>query len=233
VARTGLDWVLVDLEHGTSDEAGLVSLTTAIASAGSTPLVRIESGARIRVGRALDLGARGVMVPQVHTADMARDVASWMRTQPGGQRGVALFTRGMDFGSGGHGGVATQHHDLLCVAQIESPEALGEVDDIAGVEGIDVLFVGPSDLSHALGIPGHIEHPDFQSAIARVAQAAGAAGKAAGVLVWNPADVAAYARMGYSFFALSSEASILDRAMRDALDSARSVARAATTAEVV
>ena len=76
VARTGLDWVLVDLEHGTSDEAGLVSLTTAIASAGPTSLVRIESGSRVRVGRALDLGARGVMVPQVHSADMARDLVT-------------------------------------------------------------------------------------------------------------------------------------------------------------
>lgn len=233
VARTGLDWVLVDLEHGTASEADLVTLNLAITVGGATPLVRVESGQRIRLGRALDHGSRGVMVPQVHTADGARDVARWMRTQPGGERGVALFTRGMDFGSRGHAGIATVHEDLLTIVQVESRAALGELDGIAAVDGIDLLFVGPTDLSHALGLPGQIEHPEFRAAAADVARAALAAGKAAGVLVWNPADVAAYAAMGYTFFALGSEATILDRATRDALDSARTVAAAAATAEVL
>lgn len=233
VARTGLDWVLVDLEHGTSDDADLVSMTMAIAAAGATPLVRVEQGDRIRVGRALDRGARGVMVPGVHSADQARAMARWMRTQPEGERGVALFTRGMDYGSGGHGGVSTIHEDLLAIAQIESRRAVDEVADIAEVEGIDVLFVGPTDLSHALGIPGQIDHPDYHAAVVQVADAARAGGKAAGVLVWDPADVGAYAAMGYTFFALASEGNILDRAARDALDSARQAAIAATRAEVV
>jgi 2-keto-3-deoxy-L-rhamnonate aldolase RhmA len=233
VARTGLDWVLVDLEHGTADESDLVSMTMAIAGAGSTPLVRVESGARIRVGRALDHGARGVMVPQVHSVDQAQAVASWVRTQPGGERGVALFTRGMDYGSRGHDGVAAAHGSLLTIVQVESRQAVTEVDDIAAVDGVDVLFVGPADLSHALGVPGQVQHPEFQAAARSVARAAGAVGKAAGVMIWDPADVEGYVDLGYTVFALSSEAAILDRAARSVLDSARGAANTAPTAEVV
>jgi 4-hydroxy-2-oxoheptanedioate aldolase len=233
VARTGLDWVLVDLEHGTADDSDLVNMTMAISGAGATPLVRVEQGERIRVGRALDRGARGVMVPQVNSADGARDVARWMRTQPTGQRGVALFTRGMDFGSRGHEGVASAHEDLLTIVQIESPAAVSVVEDIAAIDGIDVLFVGPADLTHALGIPGQLDHPAYTEAVTRVGRAAAKAGKAAGVLVWKPEDVGGYAAQGFSFFALTSEMTILDRAARHALDSARRAATTATTPEVV
>ena len=104
VARTGLDWVMVDLEHGTSDESDLVPMFMAIENGGSVPLVRVEVGERVRVGRALDRGARGVMVPQVHSAEEARAVPSWFRTQPAGTRGIALFTRGMEYGVHGHTG---------------------------------------------------------------------------------------------------------------------------------
>jgi len=233
VARTGLDWVIVDLEHGTSDDSDLVAMTMAIRSGGATPLVRVETGERIRVGRALDRGARGVMVPQVQGMEQARGVAGSMRTQPDGSRGVALFTRGNDYGSGGHEGVARAHEALTCIVQIESPEAVEAAPQIAGVEGVDVLFVGPADLSHAMGIPGQITHPDFEAAEDRVAQAARDAGKAAGILVWNPEDVGRYAARGYTFFALGTEVTILDRATREALRSARQAVDPAALPEVV
>jgi 2-dehydro-3-deoxyglucarate aldolase/4-hydroxy-2-oxoheptanedioate aldolase len=233
VARTGLDWVLVDLEHGTADESDLVAMTLAIEHAGAVPLVRAEAGARIRVGRALDRGARGVMVPQVHSAAQASEVARWMRTQPAGDRGIALFTRGNDYGAGGHAAAADYHHGILSIVQIESPAAVAAAPAIAAVDGVDVLFVGPTDLTHAMGIPGQVDHPDYLSAVSSVARAATDAGKAAGILVWNPADVRGYAAQGYTFFALATEVTTLDRAVRDALATARQAAEAAATAEVV
>jgi 2-keto-3-deoxy-L-rhamnonate aldolase RhmA len=233
VGRSGMDWVLIDLEHGSADESDLITQTMAIAGTGATPLVRVETGERIRIGRALDRGARGVMVPQVRSADEARTVVRRMRTQPAGERGIALFNRGMGYGERGHAGAASIHEELLTIVQIESNEAVGDADDIARVDGVDVLFVGPADLSHALGIPGDIEHPDFDAAIARVGRAAAGAGKAAGVLVWNPEDVGRYITQGFTFFALASELNILDRAARQALDSARRTASAVTTPEVV
>jgi 4-hydroxy-2-oxoheptanedioate aldolase len=229
-ARSGLDWVLIDLEHGMASEAGLLPLLMATKGTPAAALVRVESGARPRIGRVLDLGAEGVMVPQVHSAAEAHAVARWLRTQPGGERGVALFTRGMDYGGRGHEGVALRHEELLGIIQIESAAALAEVDEIARVDGVDVLFVGPTDLSHALGIPGRIDDPTYDAAVRRVAAAVRATGKAAGVLVWRPEDAARYAELGYTFFGLSSEGLILDRALRSALERARSAARATAPA---
>jgi 4-hydroxy-2-oxoheptanedioate aldolase len=227
-SRSGLDWLLVDLEHGFTTETTLVPMLLAAKGSGVTSLVRVESGTRIRVGRALDLGAQGVMVPQVHSADDADAVVRWMRTQPAGERGIAMFTRGMGYGSVGHGGVSTRHEDLVGIIQIESQGALDDLDLIAATEGVDVLFVGPTDLTHALGVPGQIDQPVYQEAISRVATAARANGKAAGVLLWKPEDVAAYAALGFTFFGLSSEAMILDRAIRSALDAVKSGVEAAS-----
>jgi 2-dehydro-3-deoxyglucarate aldolase/4-hydroxy-2-oxoheptanedioate aldolase len=184
-------------------------------------LVRVESAERIRVGRALDLGADGVMVPQVQGAEQAGRVARWMRTQPGGERGIAMFTRGMRFGSVGHDGVARRHEDLLAIIQIETRAALDDVETIAGIDGVDVLFVGPTDMSHALGIPGRLDDPIFRAAVARVGRAARDAGKAAGVLIKDPEDVGRYAAEGYTLIGIASDVAILDRALRSTLDSAR------------
>ena len=230
--RTGLDWLLIDLEHGTADESDLLPLLMAVGLTEATPLVRVEVGERIRVGRALDLGAAGVMVPQVHSAEQARQAARWLRTQPAGERGIALFTRGMEFGRIGHHGAAVRHEDLLTIVQIESRAALDEVEAIAAVEGVDVLFVGPTDLSHALGIPGDIDHPAYLEASARVARACRDAGKTAGVMIWQADDIRRYASLGYRFFALTSEANILDRALRGELDAARRAATVARASEV-
>jgi 4-hydroxy-2-oxoheptanedioate aldolase len=232
VARSGLDWVLIDLEHGTADESDLLPLLLAIGGTEATALVRVESGERIRVGRALDLGAAGVMVPQVHSAEQAAQVAAWMRTQPGGERGIALFTRGLDYGRIGHAGAASRHEELLTIVQIESRAALEDIDRIARVDRVDVLFVGPTDLTHALGIPGQLDQPAYREAVTRVGAAARSAGKAAGVLVWNPEDVGRYAREGFTFFSLTSEANILDRALRSELASARRGSTGVTTPEV-
>lgn len=220
VAASGPDWVLIDLEHGTARESELLPLLMA-AGAHVPVLVRVESAERIRVGRALDLGADGIMVPQVQGAEQAQRVARWMRAQPHGERGVALFTRGMRYGAVGHEGVAQRHAELLCIVQIESRSALDEVEAIAATDGVDVLFIGPTDLSHALGVPGRLDDPLFTAAVARVGRAARAHGKAAGVLIKVPEDVGAYAAEGFTFLGIASEAAILDRALRTAWDSAR------------
>jgi 4-hydroxy-2-oxoheptanedioate aldolase len=223
-ARTGLDWVLIDLEHGMATEASLVPMLMATKGTGATPLVRVESGTRMRIGRALDLGAAGIMVPQVHSADEAAAVARWMRTQPDGERGIALFTRGMELGARGHADVATRHEEILGIVQVESISAVAAADAMARVDGVDVLFVGPTDLTHALGIPGRVDDPRYEDAVRSVAAAARAAGKAAGVMLWKPEDAQRYIELGYTFLCLSSEGSFLDRALRSALGSVRTIA---------
>lgn len=220
-ARSGLDWVLIDLEHGMSGESDLLGLLQATQGTGATPIVRVERTERLRVGRALDMGALGIMAPQVGGADEARAFAGYLRYQPGGQRGVMVFSRGLDWGAGGHGSVMERHLALTGMAQIETPAAVDAADEMAAIEGIDVLFVGPADLSHAMGIPGDIADPAFDRAIRRVADAAHGAGKAAGVMLWKPDDAPRFLDAGYTVFSLSNEGSIFNTAMRGFVDGTR------------
>jgi 2-keto-3-deoxy-L-rhamnonate aldolase RhmA len=230
-ARSGLDWIVIDLEHGMATEADLVPMLMAVKGTGTTPLVRVEQGTRMRVGRALDLGAAGIVVPQVQGAEEAAAVARWMRTQPAGERGIALFTRGMEFGGYGHADVATRHDELLTIVQIESTAALAQAEAMARIDGVDVLFVGPTDLTHALGIPGRVDDPRYEEAVRSVAMAARAAGKAAGVMLWQADDARRYIGLGFTFLCLSSEGSYLDRALRSALGSVRTIAADAAAAD--
>jgi 2-dehydro-3-deoxyglucarate aldolase/4-hydroxy-2-oxoheptanedioate aldolase len=220
-ARSGLDWVLIDLEHGMAGESDLLGLLQAVQGTGATPIVRVERTERLRVGRALDLGAMGIMAPQVSGAEEARRLAAYLRYQPGGERGIMVFSRGLEWGAGGHPSVKERHAALTGIAQIETPAAVDAAADIAAIEGVDVLFVGPADLSHAMGIPGNIADPAFDRAIRRVADAARGAGKAAGVMLWKPEDAARFRDAGYTVFSLSNEGAIFNAAMRGFVDGAR------------
>jgi 4-hydroxy-2-oxoheptanedioate aldolase len=231
-ARSGLDWVLVDQEHGTGTDADLLPQLAMIQAAdripGSAPdqgrataLVRVEQASRLRIGRALDLGAEGVMVPQVNDAATAREVVSWMRYPPAGVRGVALGLRGLGYGTGGHAAVDRHNERVTCIVQVETRAAVDAADEMAAVDGVDCLFVGPTDLTHALGVRGDITHPTYRDAIATVAEAARRRGKAAGVMLWSPADAAGYAELGFSVFSISNDGSVLDRALRGLLQSGR------------
>ncbi|MEA2623693.1 MAG: 2-dehydro-3-deoxyglucarate aldolase [Chloroflexota bacterium] len=220
-ARAGFDWLLIDLEHGAGSEADLLPALWAARANGTPTVVRPEQGTRLRIGRLLDLGADGIMVPQVSNEEEAREVVSWLRFQPAGRRGVALFTRGLDYGTGGHDGVQPRNDEILGVLQVESAAAVLAAEEVAAIDGADVLFVGPTDLTHALGIPGQIDHPNYQAALERISVAARNQGKALGVLLWKPEDVRRYADLGFTFFAISSDGSLLDKAARAALDATR------------
>jgi 2-dehydro-3-deoxyglucarate aldolase/4-hydroxy-2-oxoheptanedioate aldolase len=216
-ARAGFDWVLADLEHGAGSEADLVGQFQAIQGAGASALVRVAAATRIGIGRALDLGAEGIMVPRVESAEEVARIVPWLRYPPDGERGVALFTRGTDLGRVPHAAVGDVNERILGVLQVENRGALADARTIAALDGVDVLFVGPTDLSHALRIPGDLDHVDFRGAVREVAQAAEGAGKAAGVLVREPTDLDRYLEEGYRFFGISSDGSILDRAARAAV----------------
>jgi 2-dehydro-3-deoxyglucarate aldolase/4-hydroxy-2-oxoheptanedioate aldolase len=220
-SRAGVDWVVVDLEHGGSGDSHLLAMLHAVAGSGVAAIVRVESAERIRVGRALDLGADGIVVPRLESTDEAREVASWLRYPPVGIRGVALFTRGLGYGAGGHGSVAPRNDEIAGIVQVENRAVVEAAVDIAAIDGIDCLFVGPADLSHALGVPGDIRDETYRSAIERVGRAARDHGKAAGVLIWRPEDVELYTPFGFTFFSVSADGPILQQAMRAAVADTR------------
>jgi 2-dehydro-3-deoxyglucarate aldolase/4-hydroxy-2-oxoheptanedioate aldolase len=220
-ARAGYDWLLVDLEHGAATEADLVGLLRAIEVGGSSPLVRPQSGERIRIGRALDTGARGVMVPRLESADQAREAVTYVRYPPHGIRGVATRVRGAGLGTVSHAEVKRLNDQVAGIIQIESVGALRDAEAIAGIDGVDVLFVGPADLTHSLGIPGQFEAPAYREALASVAAACRAHGKAAGILVYDVAIVPDLLELGFTFVGIGADAAFVASGARAALGAVR------------
>ena len=220
-ARAGFDWLIVDLEHGAGNEAGLVPILTSIEVTPTAALVRPASGERIRIGRALDLGATGIMVPRLDTVDEVRQAVSYLRYPPDGVRGVALLTRGARFGSVPHAKVRSLNDDVLGIIQIESAAAVASVAEIAAIDGVDVLFVGPSDLSHSLGIPGQLEHADYLAALDAVVAAARRAGKSAGILLRQASDLQRHLKLGFRFVGIGSDAGFVVDAAAAALAAPR------------
>jgi 2-keto-3-deoxy-L-rhamnonate aldolase RhmA len=217
-AQMGFDWLLIDLEHGAGSEATLPSMIVGIEGTGCSPIVRVVSNNQDSIKRALDLGAVGVMVPYVSTPEEAEAAVSYTRYPPAGQRGVAGATVATGFGleiDSYHEAAAT---NVLTVVQIETGEAVENADAIAAIDGVDVLFVGPLDLSFNLGCPKDYNHPDHRAATERVVAACQSHGKAAGILS-SIASVQDHLRRGFTFVAVGSDSVALRQgleAMRDA-----------------
>jgi len=221
LGRSGLDWVVVDMEHGNTTESELLAHLTAIEVSGAVALVRPQSGERLRVGRALDMGAAGVVIPRLDTIDQVREAVTFLHYPPTGQRGVALLTRGARLGTVNHAGVAALNDDIVGIVQIESPSALAAADEFAATDGVDVLFVGPADLSHSLGIPGQFANPIYLDALRRVVAACRAHGKAAGILLYDHASFKPHLDLGYTFVGIGADVSFVNDGVKAALAAAR------------
>jgi 2-dehydro-3-deoxyglucarate aldolase/4-hydroxy-2-oxoheptanedioate aldolase len=207
-AAAGVDWVLLDLEHGAGGEEQARDVIPAAASYSVPTVVRVESGERIRAGRLLDLGAAGVMFPRIDTSSEAAVCVRHLRYPPAGDRGVATYNRMCAYGLDAPA-LDRSNADVLGVVQIETRNALDAVEQIAALDGVDVLFVGPRDLSHALDVPGQTQAPVYLAALDRVLAAAKGHGKAAGLLVADGAAAAPMARAGWQFIAIGSDTTLL------------------------
>jgi len=214
MARAGYDWLLIDLEHGAGGEREALAQMQAIAGADCASVVRVEGSARQRAHRVLDLGAHGVMFPRIDTAEDARQAIAAMRYPPKGVRGVAFSNRACQFGSGFRAYMDEAAPRLLTILQIESPAAVENAAAIANLDGADVLFIGPSDLSHSMGILGQFDDERFQAAVRHVGEAARSHGKSAGILLPKPADFEHYWNLGYHFIAPGSDGVLMNNAAR-------------------
>ena len=210
----GFDWVLLDHEHGPGGEDTLLHQLHALGGTPAFSIVRIAANEPPRFKRVLDLGAGGVMVPYVNNEAEARAAVAALRYPPRGVRGVAKFTRAAGFGQEFGDYYAHAHEWLVTMAQIETPEALANIDAIAAVDGVDVLFIGQLDLSTNMGIQSDLEHPRFVEARRRVAEAAKRAGKAAGILLTAAAQVAGVRDEGFTMVALGSDGGAVNAGLR-------------------
>src|SRR5215211_3211497 len=223
-AAAGVDWVLVDLEHGAGGEEQVGPVVLAAAAYGVPTVVRVESAERIRLGRVLDLGAAGVMLPRMDTAAAVATALRHLRYPPDGDRGVATYNRACRFGLD-PGALDRANNEVLAVVQIESTRAVQQVEEIAALDGVDVLFVGPRDLSHDLGVPGDVQAPRYLEALDRVRSAAQQFGKACGLLVPNGSAAAEKLAQGWRFVGVGSDSTLLATALTAELTRARPNAR--------
>lgn len=193
----------------------------ACAATPAFPVVRIAQNETVRFKRALDMGALGVMAPYVSTAAEARAAVQAMRYPPHGIRGVAKFHRGCAFGADFEEYYLHGHERLLTVIQIETVEAINNIDAIAAVEGADVLFVGPTDLSYNMGIRDQLDSAQFKETLKKVVDAAKRHGKAAGILVHLPHLVPMVRELGYTFTAYGSDGGAVRAGMLNLLSTLR------------
>ena len=171
----------------------------------AAPIVRIAWNEMPRFKRALDLGAKGIMIPYVQNAKEARMAVDSMRYSPEGSRGVASSPRSAGFGREFEKYYAEANRSLLTVVQIETGDALNNLESIATVDGVDVLFVGPLDLSVSLNMPGRFDDLAFRGVLSKVAEAAKAADKAAGILLPGSDLIELVHSLGFTFVAAGAD----------------------------
>ena len=219
-AAAGFDWLLLDLEHGSGGEEQVGATVPAAAAYGVPTVVRVESDARIRIGRVLDAGAAGVMLPRLDTPEQVSAAIRHLYYPPRGDRGVATYNRACRFGLD-PGALDRADDEVVGVVQIESARAVAAAEEIAAIDGVDVLFVGPRDLSHDLGVPGQVTAPKFLDALNQVRLASHKHGKACGLLVNDGAAAATKLDEGWTFVTIGSDSTLLAAAATAHLDRAR------------
>ncbi|MEL4319381.1 aldolase/citrate lyase family protein [Leifsonia sp. YIM 134122] len=210
-AGSGLDWMLIDMEHSPNGLDSVLAQLQAVASYPITPVVRVPVGDVVTIKQVLDLGAQTLLVPMVSTAAEAQALVEAVHYPPRGRRGVgsALARSGRWNRVDGYLQNAEDHVSLL--VQIETAEGVDNAADIAGVDGIDGVFVGPSDLAASMGLLGQQAHPDVTTSVRRTFDAVRAAGKPVGVNAFDPAVADAYAEAGASFILVGADVALLAR----------------------
>ena len=197
MAAAGADCVIIDMEHGAIDYASAHAMIAATQGTKCAPIVRIAENDPVQVKRVLDLGAQGICFPMIRTADDARKAVASLRYPPAGTRGFGPF-----IAHSGAGVPLMEYKDavdgtLAAVLLVETADAIANIDDIAAVEGIDLLVPAQFDLSTDLGISGQFDHPDFQAAIAKVEEAAKRHGIPLGNVALAPEQAAGLFAKGY------------------------------------
>jgi len=210
IAGAGFDWILLDCEHSPNDLENLLTQLQAAAPYPTAPVVRVPWNDMVTIKRVLDIGAQSLLVPYVSTADEAKAAVSYARYPTAGVRGVAGTTRATRFGRVKD--YAKRAHEELCLlVQVETEAALGNIEAICAVEGIDGVFIGPADLHASMGYTGEVANPKVKPMIDEAIRRIRKAGKAPGILTPSEADAKHWLGCGALFVAVGADVGILAR----------------------
>lgn len=210
LAQGGMEFVIFDAEHGVFSTESVADLAAASRLAGITPIVRIPEIRRETVSRTLDLGAQGLLVPQVRHEDEVREVVRYAKFAPIGERGVALGRTHANYAKGDAAEwMARLNASTMVIIQIETSEALDRLEAIASVPGIDALFIGPNDLASSLGLPGKVDHPRVLEAFERVIASCESRGLAAGIHLFDPVAAKEWKARGIRLVAVGNDITMI------------------------
>jgi len=210
-AQCGYDWLLIDLEHGCGTEAAVLPQLQAIRGTASRGIVRVGAPYPDLIARILDRGAAGVMVPHVNSADEAAKIVQSACYAPHGTRGYSRTVRATDYGLR----PLAEVDPPIVMAQIETVEGVNNAAEIAKVDGIDVLFVGPADLQHDLQHSSDAAPGDYEQYLTLVVKSAQNAGKETGILVRDSSDIPKFVGLGFTYIAVDSDLAILRKSYQE------------------
>lgn len=210
-AGSGVDWLLIDMEHSANSLLSVMTQLQAVGGYPVTPVVRVPFGDDVVLKQVLDTGAQNILVPMVSTAEQAREFVAAVRYPPQGRRGVGSSLSRSSRWNRVDGYLANADDHVSLVVQIESADAVANAAEIAAVDGVDGVFVGPADLSASLGVLGQQTHPDVLAAVQRTFDAVRAAGKPVGVNAFDLDAAARYIEAGAAFIAVAADVSMLAR----------------------
>lgn len=210
LALCGFDFTIIDREHVALDNAAVTDMIRAAELSGIVPIVRPRENRAVDILHALDAGALGVQVPGINSREEAQAVVRAAKYAPLGERGYALSHR-----AGGYGTlpaadyIAQSNAEVLVVCYCESRACVENLDEILQVEGVDVIFIGPFDLSQSLGVIGQLEHPDLTRAIDQVIDKTRAAGKACGIISSSGEEAAMWHARGVQYVTIASDLGLM------------------------
>lgn len=208
VSDSGFDWLLLDTEHSPNEIPGLMSQLQAVELGTATPIIRPAWNDAVLAKRCLDIGAQTLLFPYVQNAEEAKAAVASTRYPPQGIRGVAVASRASRYGR--VPGYLTKANSEICVlVQVETREAMTQLEAIAKVDGVDGVFIGPSDLAASLGHLGNPQAPEVQAAIKDAVTRLKAVGKPAGILTGNEEEARKYIDWGYLFVAVGADVGLL------------------------
>jgi 4-hydroxy-2-oxoheptanedioate aldolase len=208
LAHCGYDWLLLDMEHSPNEVPDVLAQLQAMQGGTATPIVRPPWNDMVTFKRLLDIGVQTLLVPYIQTAEEARNAVSYTRYPPQGVRGYAGAPRASHYGR--VKGYAQRSAEEICVLlQVETIEGLKNIEEIANVEGVDGVFIGPGDLSAALGHLGNPKHPEVLQVIDESIARIKACGKAAGILTGDEALAKHYVDQGCLFVAVGADQNVL------------------------
>ncbi|MDA0747406.1 MAG: aldolase/citrate lyase family protein [bacterium] len=221
-AAAGADFAVFDMEHTGWSMETIRMLMATCPRDGLVPLVRVPAITYHFMARSLDAGAMGLMVPMVQNGEQARSIVQAAKYPPIGSRGAAFGIAHDDYGDGDVAGkMERANREVLLIAQIETVEGVQNVDEIAGTDGIDVLWIGHFDLTNSLGIPAQFTHAEYQKAVDRVLEACQKHGKAPGIMVSSPDESRVMLDQGFRCLAYWGDLWVYRQALREGIDAVR------------